>query len=275
MFNKVFIITLLLILGGCGGVPSLPNIPSLPSLPSLPVTTPKEEPEKRPEVSEVSEMQVDCVREGDGFISFSYEDGHLEALTLIQTDEEITLSKGATIIQKVPLGRYSTTVMGHQKESSKITTSLGCDGETKAYVFRVDVPSSFGKESGVTDGSLAHAQGRLVVGSTLEDFNVKLTKLDAPYMVFEDTACPEGERCPPTDNQVFVGATTIKLPEGEYFIRPSSGVGQATYIDASSYTAIEVTIDGIEITSQQIVKENPTQEVVETITNTLIKGLLQ
>ena len=263
MFNKVFIITLLLILGGCGGVQSLPSIPALPS---FPVMIPEEEPE----------VSVDCIREGDGFISFSYEDGHLEALTLIQTDEEITLSKGATIIQKVPLGRYSTTVMGHQKESSKITTSLGCDGETKAYVFRVDVPSSFGKESGVTDGSLAHAQGRLVVGSTLEDFNVKLTKLDAPYMVFEDTACPEGERCPPTDNQVFVGATTIKLPEGEYFIRPSSGVGQATYIDASSYTAVEVTIDGIEITSQQIVKENPTrQEVAETITNTLIKGLLQ
>jgi hypothetical protein len=272
MFNRFFLITLLLILGGCGGVPSLPNIPSLPS---LPVTTPKEEPEKRPEVSEVSKMPVDCVREGDGFISFSYEDGHLEALTLIQTDEEITLSKGVTIIQKVPLGRYSTTVMGHQKESSEITTSLGCDGETKAYVLRVDVPSSSSEKSAVAGMLLKHPEGVLKVGSALENFNVKLTKLDAPYMVFEDLACPENERCPPTDNQVFVGATTIELPEGEYFIKPSSGGGQATYIDASSYTAIEVTIDGIEITSQQIVKENPKREVGEMITNTLIRGLLQ
>ena len=276
MFNKVFIITLLLILGGCGGVPSLPSIPALPS---FPVMIPEEEPEKQPEVSEVSEvsaMPVNCVSEGDGFISFSYEDGHLEALTLIQTDEEITLSKGVTIIQKVPLGRYSTTVMGHQKKPSEVTTILGCDGETRAYVFRVDVPSSSSEKSIADNRLLGHPDGVLKVGSALENFNVKLTKLDAPYMVFEDPACPEDERCPPTDNQVFAGATTIDLPEGEYFIKPSSGGGQATYIDASSYTAVEVTIDGIEITSQQIVKENPTrQEVVETITDTFMKGLLQ
>ena len=269
MSNKVFIIMALLILSGCGGMPSLPDMPTLPS---VPLTDTVETPEKQPEVSEVP---LACVREGDGFLSFSYEEGHLEALTLIQTDEEITLSKGVTIIQKVPLGSYSTIVTGYQKIPTALRTELVCDGETKAYVFRLDVPSSLGSKSGVTDRSLAHAQGRLVVGSALEDFNVKLTKLDAPYMVFEDTACPEDERCPPTDNQTFVGATTIKLPEGEYFIKPSSGVGQATYIDASSYTAIEVTIDGVEITSQQIVIPDPGQEVVETITNSLLKGLLQ
>lgn len=250
----------------------MPSLPDMPSLPSVPLTETVEAPEKQ---SEVSEVPLACVREGDGFLSFSYEEGHLEALTLIQTDEEIILSKGVTIIQKVPLGRYSTIVTGHQKIPTALRTDLVCDGETKAYVFRLDVPSSLGSESGVTDGSLAHAQGRLVVGSVLEDFNVKLTKLDAPYMVFKDTACTEDERCPPTDNQIFVGATTIKLPEGEYFIKPSSGVGQATYIDASSYTAIEVTIDGVEITSQQIVKADPGQEVVETITNSLLKGFLQ
>jgi hypothetical protein len=79
------------------------------------------------------------------------------------------------------------------------------------------------------------------------------------------------------DNQVFLGATEIKLPEGEYFIKSSSGGGQTTYIDASSYTAIEVTVDGIEITSQEIVVPEPAQQVLEQITNraSLLKGFLQ
>ena len=246
-------------IAGCGGIP---NLPSMPTLPSVPIPTVAEVTEKQPEVS------LDCVREGDGFLSFSYEEGHLEALTLKQTDEEITLSKGVTIIQKVPLGRYNTTVIGHQKIPTDLQTNLVCDGETKAYVFRLNVPSSAGGSTGVTTRNLEHPYGRLVVGSALEDFNVKLTKIDAPYMIFEDTACDADERCPPTDNQTFVGATMIRLPEGEYFVKPSSGNGQATYIEASSYTAIEVTIDGIEITSQEIVLPSAAQQAADSITNT-------
>lgn len=253
MFNKILIITLLLVLGGCGGIRSLPSMPSLE-----PTVTP-----------------VACVREGDGFLSFTYEEGHLAALTLKQTDEEITLSKGVTIIQKVPLGRYSTIVTGYQKESTKLQSVLECDGETKAYVLRLDRPSSLDDKVDVMPERLRHSIGKLVVGSVLNDFSVKVTKLDAPFLVFEDPSCSED--CPPMDNQVFVGATEIKLPEGEYFIKSSSGGGQATYIDASSYTAIEVTVGGIEITSQEIVVPVSTQQAFEPITNRagLLKGLLQ
>ena len=256
-------------IAGCGGIPNLPSMPTLPSVPSVPIPTVAEVTEKQPEVS------FDCVREGDGFLSFSYEEGHLEALTLKQTDEEITLSKGVTIIQKVPLGRYNTTVIGHQKIPTDLQTNLVCDGETKAYVLRLDRPSSLDDKVDVMPERLRHSIGKLVVGSVLNDFSVKVTKLDAPFLVFEDPSCSED--CPPMDNQVFVGATEIKLPEGEYFIKSSSGGGQATYIDASSYTAIEVTVGGIEITSQEIVVPVSTQQAFEPITNRagLLKGLLQ
>lgn len=264
MFNKILIITALLMLGGCGGIQSLPNMPSLPAMPSVPSTT-------------TAEAPLACVREGDGFLSFTYEAGHLEALTLKLSDEEITLSRGVTMIRKVPLGIYRATVTGYQKEPTQLRTNLICDGETKAYAFRLDVPSSLGDKTDVIDSSLIHSTGELRVGSLLDDFNVKLTKLDAPHMVFKDPACSESEHCPPTDSQVFVGPTKIKLPEGEYFIKASSGGGKATYIDASSYTAIEVTGDGVEITSQKIVVPDFTQQSLEVISNGsgILRGLLK
>lgn len=271
MPKNVFILISLLILSGCGAVP---NLPSIPELPSLPVTPSAEKQEKQTEVAEVAEMSVACVREGDGFLSFSYEEGRLDTLTLLQADEKITLSKGVTLTQKVPLGTYITIVGGYQKQPLTIETKLGCDGETKAYTFNLQGTSSSGGESSATPRSLAHSMGTLVVGSVMEDFSVKLTKLDAPYRVFEDPTCEEEKVCPLKDSRVFTGAANTELPEGEYFIKPSSGVGQATYIDASSYTAIEVTIDGIEITSQEVVS-SPGQGTTQAIAAGLLKQILQ
>lgn len=268
MPKNIFTLISLLILSGCGAAP---NLPSMPELPSLPVTRSMEKQEKQ---TEVAEMSVACVREGDGFLSFSYEEGRLDTLTLLQADEKITLSKGVTLTQKVPLGTYITVVGGYQKQPLTLETKLKCDGETKAYTFDLRGTSSSGGESSATHLSLAHSMGTLVVGSVMEDFSVKLTKLDAPYRVFEDPACEGEKACPLKDSRVFTGAAETQLPEGEYFIKPSSGVGQATYIDASSYTAIEVTIDGIEITSQEVVLSSG-QGTAQGIAAGLLKEILQ
>ena len=43
------------------------------------------------------------------------------------------------------------------------------------------------------------------------------------------------------------------LPEGRYFIEPVGGESAEIYIEASSYNAVEVMTDGVDVTSKEVV----------------------
>jgi len=245
MNKKLFLLPLVAMLGACAGLPDLPELPNIAEV-AIPKTTDDETP-----VAESKKQSVACVREGNGFLSYTYNEGHLDELTLLRKDREFSLSKGVTIIQKEPLGRYTTKVTGYQKSPITLKTPLECDGETIAYEFGVKVPKSSSSAVVVLSEELAHNEGELVIGSTLLDYEIQLTKLDAPYLVFEKPSC-EKESCP-TDNRTLINATKSSLPEGRYSVRPAIGNSAEIYIKASSYNAIEVTEEGVVVTSQEVV----------------------
>ena len=251
MNKRLFLLPLVAMLGACAGLPDLPELPNIAEV-AIPKPTDEETP-----VAESKKQSVACVREGNGFLSYTYNEGHLDELTLLRKDREFSLSKGVTIIQKEPLGRYTTKVTGYQKSPITLDTLLECDGETIAYEFGVKVPKSSSSAVGVRNESLTHNWGELVIGSTLLDYEIQLTKLDAPYLVFEKPSC-EKESCP-TDNRTLINATESSLPEGRYSVRPAIGNSAEIYIKASSYNAIEVTEEGVVVTSQEVVLPSSTE----------------
>ena len=252
MNKKLFLLPLVAILGACAGLPDLPELPNIAEV-AIPKTTDDETP-----VAESKKQSVACVREGNGFLSYTYNEGHLDELTLLRKDREFSLAKGVTIMQKEPLGRYTTKVTGYQKSPITLKTLLECDGETIAYAFGVKVPKSGADPVIAQNKSLTHNRGELVIGSTLLDYEIQLTKLDVPYLVFEKPSCEE-ESCP-TDNQTLINATKLLLPEGRYSVRPAIGNSVEIYIKASSYNAIEVTEEGVDVTSQEVISPGMTKK---------------
>ena len=54
------------------------------------------------------ETEIDPVAElksrGDGYLSFNYNSGHLDRITIKLKNEQIVLLKGQTVIKKLPVG---------------------------------------------------------------------------------------------------------------------------------------------------------------------------
>ena len=250
MNKKLFLLPLVAMLGACAGLPDLPELPNIAEV-AIPKTTDDETP-----VAESKKQSVACVREGNGFLSYTYNEGHLDELTLLRKDREFSLSKGVTIIQKEPLGRYTTKVTGYQKSPITLNTLLKCDGETIAYEFGVKVPKSNSSAVGVLNESLTHNRGELVIGSTLPRLRNTAYKVRCALSRFLEKPSCEKESCP-TDNRTLINATESSLPEGRYSVRPAIGNSAEIYIKASSYNAIEVTEEGVVVTSQEVVVPSP------------------
>ena len=140
MLKKLLSLSLLLILSGCSSLPELPDLPLIGS---------EEEPlpgevggSDEGAETEADKLMLDLKSKGDGYLSFTYNEGHLTAIQLKPENELYSLSRGATVIKKVPVGRYSIEVSGYQKLINRLETSITFDGQTRSYAFNVPSPDS-------------------------------------------------------------------------------------------------------------------------------------
>ncbi len=230
-------------LSACSSLPELPDMPSISDIPGIPSVSDPEPKEEEEEEEEEPQYQS----RGDGYLSFTYERGHLETITVEWGDEKIELSRGVTVIKKVPVGRYEIDVSGAQKELYYLVTYLNYEGQTKAYSFNVPSPNSSESNPSVSSQSLAHSMGAVVVGSSLIEPIVKVTKLDSPVYVFKENPECRGN-CTVVKTFQFVGPKNLLLPEGEYRIS-ASGESKDVYIDGLTVSTIEVQAGGFSLES--------------------------
>ena len=186
MFNKYFFIATFLFLGGCSSIPDV-------ALPNLPFLGP-EEAEIEIEVEVEVETEIDPVAElkslGDGYLSFNYNSGHLDRITIKLKEEQIVLLqivllKGQTVIKKLPVGRYSFDVSSRQTDTRTYSAVLSYDGDTHESI--INIPSRYSNIGfrDISERDLNHSLGKLVVGSRLVNPLIELTKLDQPPHVLE------------------------------------------------------------------------------------------
>ena len=242
MFNKYFFIATFLFLSGCSSIPDV----ALPNLPFLEMTESEAEAAKQDPMSQLAGYES----RGDGYLSFNYNKGHLETITVELLKEEIVLSQGQTVIKKLPVGRHSFDVLGNQKYSRSYLAYLDYDGDTKKYVF--DIPSPLSSIQGISSSydDLNHRFGALIVGSTLNNPLIEITKLDQPSKVFEECSTLNNTKvCNYIDNVTYSGPFKMSLPEGKYLLN-ASGKSKELYIDDKSFNTIEITSIGFEVSSK-------------------------
>lgn len=246
MLKKILISLLFAsMLSACSSLPELPDMPSISDIPGIPGVSDPEPKEEAEEEEEEEEPQYQS--RGDGYLSFTYQSGHLETITVEWGDEEIELSRGVTVIKKVPVGRYEIDVSGAQKEIYDIETYLSYEGQTKAYSFNVPSPNSRESNPSVRNRSVAHSMGAVVVGSSLVEPSVKVTKLDSPAYVFKETPnCVDN--CTMVKTLQFVSPKNLLLPEGEYRIS-ASRESKDVYIDGRTVSTIDVQAGGFSLES--------------------------
>ena len=243
MLKRLSSLSLLLILSGCSSLPELPDLPLIGS---------EEEPlpgevggSDEGAETEADKLMLDLKSKGDGYLSFTYNEGHLTAIQLKLENERISLSRGATVIKKVPVGRYSIEVSGYQKLINRLETSITFDGQTRSYAFNVPSPDSLELPPRVNATDLEHGLCLLIFGSSLVDQAVELVKLDYPVKVFKvDPNCKID--CVFTSARDFLSPRTFRLPEGRYSIT-TAGDSREIYMRADTVNNIEITSDGFEV----------------------------
>ena len=243
MLKRFLSLSLLLILSGCSSLPELPDLPLIGS---------EEEPlpgevgglDEGVE-TEADKLMLDLKSKGNGYLSFSYNEGHLSAIQLKLDNERISLSRGATVIKKVPVGRYSIEVSGYQKLINRLETSITFDGQTRSYAFNVPSPDSLELPPQVNVTDLEHGLCLLIFGSSLVDQAVELVKLDSPMKVFKvDPNCKTD--CEFTSARDFFSPRAFRVPEGRYSIT-AAGDSRDIYMRADTVNNIEITSDGFEV----------------------------
>lgn len=276
MFNKYFFLLALLFVGGCSSIPevSVPNIPFIE----------KDEVEVEVEVDAEIDPVAELKSRGDGYLSFNYNSGHLERIMVKLKDEQIVISKGQTIVKKLPVGKYSFDVSGDQIDSGSFPAELTYNGQTHQYLFYIPSQNSKIGFRSISNIDLNHKLGLLVVGSILVDPKIELTKLDQPTHVLE-IACGIGldlvvgdifsdgrvrakiakvinstvvtgvdlngnrlydiKSCGYSNNVTYTSPLRMSLPEGLYRMN-ASGETKNVYIRGENVNNIEITSNGFE-----------------------------
>jgi len=274
MFNKYFFIAVLF-LGGCSSIPEV-------SVPNLPFIEPDEvEIEIETEIDPVAELKS----RGDGYLSFNYNSGHLDRITIKLKNEQIVLLKGQTVIKKLPVGTYSFDVSSLQTETRTYSAVLSYDGDTHQSI--INIPSRYSNIGfrDISERDLNHSLGQLVVGSRLVNPLIELTKLDKPPHVLEiacgvdldlevgniyESNIAKGEIAKVIDDLIVIGSSDkglpiygtktcgysdkvtytsplrMSLPEGKYLLN-ASGSSKTLYVTGKSINTIEITSKGFDV----------------------------
>lgn len=279
MFNKYFFIGALICIGGCSSIPEAPGLPfEVPDLPFMDMEP--EEVEIASEIDPVAELKS----RGDGYLSFTYNSGHLDRIMVTLKDDQIALSKGQTVVKKLPVGKYSFDVSGDQIYAESFSAELTYNGHTYQSIF--DIPSRYSKIGfrSISANNLDHKLGLLVVGSALVDPLIEITKLDQPPHVLElncvtnsdlkvgdiltegkskgniakvtrtivvTGVTDQGEliygtkSCGYSDNVTYTSPLRMSLPEGLYRMN-ASGEAKNVYVRGGTVNTIEITSKGFD-----------------------------
>ena len=272
MFNKYFSIGALLFLVGCSSIPEVSDLPFM-------------EPEEvKVEIASEIDPVAELKSRGDGYLSFTYNSGHLDRIIVKLKGDQIALSKGQTVVKKLPVGKYSFDVSGDQINTKSFSAELTYNGHTYQSIF--DIPSRYSKIGfrSISANNLNHKLGVLVVGSTLVDPLIKITKLDQPPYVLELDCVINGdlkvgdiltegiakadiakvtrtivvtgvtsegeliygtESCGYSDNVTYSSPLRMSLPEGLYRMN-ASGEAKNVYVRGGTVNTIEITSNGFE-----------------------------
>ena len=194
--------------------------------------------------NEADKLMQDLKSKGNGYLSFTYNEGHLTAIQLKLENERISLSRGATVIKKVPVGRYSIEVSGYQKLINRLETSITFDGQTRSYAFNVPSPDSLELPPRVNATDLEHGLCLLIFGSSLVDQAVELVKLDSPVKVFKvDPNCEID--CEFTSAREFLAQERSACRR--QVLITTAGDSREIYMRADTVNNIEITSDGFEV----------------------------
>jgi hypothetical protein len=276
MFNKYFFIAAFLFLGGCSSIPEVSVTNLLKGLDEAEVEAEVEDP--------VAELKS----RGDGYLSFNYNSGHLDRITIELKEEKIVLLKGQTVIKKVPVGRYSFDVSSRQTDTRSYSAELSYDGDTHESI--INIPSRYSNIGfrDISERNLNHSLGQLVVGSRLVNPLIELTKLDQPPHTLEIACSVErdlevgdiftsgrarGEiakvtdvvvvtgrsdngqplygtkTCGYSDNVTYTSPLRMSLPEGSYLLN-ASGKSRKLYVKGESINTIEISSKGFEVSTE-------------------------
>ena len=245
MLNRIFLFgAALLLLQGCSSIPevSVPNIPF--------ISNQADDEDTESEQDSLSQL-VGYKSRGDGYLSFKYDDGHLETIVVNVLTEEIILSKGQTVIKKLPVGNYSFNVSGKQKNTREFSDSLIYNGDTNEYIFNVPSPGSQIRSNVVDKVNLTHKFGILIIGSSLVNPPIEIKKLDQPVNVFN--ACRtenDTQVCGYSDIVTYESPIEMSLPEGSYLLN-ASGRSQQLYVQGGSKNTIEITLNGFKVSDNK------------------------
>lgn len=276
MFNKYFFIAAFLFLGGCSSIPEVSVANLLKGLDEAEVEAEVEDP--------VAELKS----RGDGYLSFNYNSGHLDRITIELKEEKIVLLKGQTVIKKLPVGRYSFDVSSRQTDTRSYSAELSYDGDTHESI--INIPSRYSNIGfrDISERDLNHSLGKLVVGSRLVNPLIELTKLDQPPHTLEIACSVERDlevgdiftsgrargkiakvtdsvvvtgrsdkglplygtkTCGYSDNVTYTSPLRMSLPEGSYLLN-ASGKSRKLYVNGESINTIEISSKGFEVSTE-------------------------
>ena len=123
MINKYSFIAALLFFSSCSSLPdvSVPNIPFLDSNEADANSNAGADADADADEEVVAQL-VGYESRGDGYLSFTYNNGHLETIIVKLKKEQIVLSKGQSVIKKLPVGWHSFDVSGSQIDARSYST---------------------------------------------------------------------------------------------------------------------------------------------------------
>ena len=249
MKKNIFVITIFLI-SACSSIPdvAIPNIPLIGSDESLEDTEldqDKLDQDKLDDETRLANQLSNLKTRGNGFLSLSYNEGHLPSITVVLQNKNITLSRGQTVIQKLPVGRHIFEVSGRQKVTEIYSAILSYDGDTEQYEFNVPVPGAMKSINSVNKSNFKHGEGILIVGSTLLNPYIDLTKLDQPKKINFCEFKNFKKDCVFENNYTTTGPLEIFLPEGKYLLN-HSGMTKEVNIKNKYSHSFELTSNGFE-----------------------------
>jgi hypothetical protein len=288
---KYWSVVILFFMVGCSSIPdvALPSIPGGPFMgnnPNGPEAGALPDPDDSSATVAVAQLEGYQSR-GNGYLSFTYDRGHLEKITVKLGGDQIPLSKGQTIIRKLPVGNYSFDVSGKQLESRRYRGLLNYDGDTDEFIF--DIPTRYSEigDRQISTRDLEHNLGVLIVASSLVSPLVEVTRLDAPQNVlllgcyleeeaksikvgdtvagnvdgnstrgkitkivtYKDLSGSVLEKCAYSDNVTYSSPLRMSVPEGRYWLT-ASGKSEELYVRDKSFNTIEIIYNGFEVSTK-------------------------
>jgi hypothetical protein len=280
---KYWSVAILFFMVGCSSIPELPYTGDIFNGPPADEASKQDDPPIPVAVAQLEGYQS----RGDGYLSFTYDRGHLETITVKIGRDQISLPKGQTIIRKLPVGQYSFDVSGKQLESRRYSGSLNYDGDTDEFMF--DIPTRYSElgDRLISTRDLEHNLGVLIVASSLVSPPVELTRLDTPQNVlllgcyleeeaksikvgdtvagnvdgnstrgkitkivtYKDFSGSVVEKCAYSDNVTYSSPLRMSVPEGRYWLT-ASGKSDELYVRDKSFNTIEITYNGFEVSTK-------------------------